>query len=115
MIDTEAKTSLQLPSILCEMNQCCSRGNQPIYSTMAKLQVFSTRDPYDNLVKKLPPPSSLKLSNSSSVGSSETSNKKARKKKKKYRRLDQQRAKGRKNTSLTPATGANSGIRKNIF
>ena len=35
-IDAEAKTSLQLPLILREMDQRCTRGNQSAYSTVAK-------------------------------------------------------------------------------
>ena len=90
-IDAEAKTSLQPPLILREMDQRCPRGNRPAHSTVAKSQASSTRDPRDDPVEKPPPPSAPKPSNSSPAGSSETSDKKARREKKKHRRLDQQR------------------------
>ena len=113
-MDAEAKASLQPPSILHEMDQHCSYGNQPAHSTVAKSQASSTRDPCNNPVKKPPLPLAPKPSNSSHAGSSETSNKKARREKKKHRRLDQQQDQGRKDTSSTPATGANSGTKKDI-
>ena len=113
-IDAEAKASLQPPSILREMDQRCPRGNQPVHFTMAKLQASFTQDPYDDPVEKPPPPSATKPFNSSPAGSGEISDKKARKEKKKHRRLDQQRDQGRKDTSSTPTTGANSGTRKDM-
>ena len=113
-IDAEAKASLQPPSILREMDQRCPRGNRPAHSTVAKSQASSTRDPRDDPVEKPPPPSAPKPSNSSPAGSSETSDKKAWREKKKHRRLDQQWDQGRKDTSFTPATGANSGTRKDM-
>ena len=76
-IDAEAKASLQPPSILREMDQHCLCGNRPAHSTVAKSQASSTRDPRDNPVEKLPPPSAPKASNSSPAGISETSDKKA--------------------------------------
>ena len=81
---------------------------------MAKSQAFSTQNPCNNPVEKPSPPLVPKPSNSSLTGSSETSDKKARKEKKKHRRLDQQWDQGRKNTSSTPATGANSGTKKDM-
>ena len=113
-IDAKAKAILQPPSILRKMDQRCPRGNRPAYSTVAKSQAPSTRASRDDPVEKLPPPSALKPSNSLPAGSSETSDKKARREKKKHRRLDQQRDQGRKDTSSTPATGANSGTRKDM-
>ena len=113
-IDAEAKASLQPPSILREIDQRCLRGNRPAHSTGAKSQASSTQDPRDDPVEKPLPPSAPKPSNSSPAGSSETSDKKARREKKKHRRLDQQRDQGRKDTSSTPATGANSGTRKDM-
>ena len=93
-IDAEAKASLQPPSILCEMDQRCPRGNRPTHSTLAKSQASSTRDSRDDPVKKPPPSSAPKPSNSLPAGSNETSDKKARREKKKYRCLDQQRDQG---------------------
>ena len=113
-IDTKAKASLQPPSILREMDQCCPHSNRPAHSTVAKSQASSTRDPRDNPVKKLPPPLAPKPFNSSPAGSSETSDKKTQREKKKHLGLDQQQDQGRKNTSSTPATGANGGTRKNM-
>ena len=87
-IDAEAKTSLQPPLILHEMDQYCPHNNQLAHSTVAKSQASSTRDSYDNPVKKLLPPLALKPFNSSLARSSETSNKKAWREKKKYWCLD---------------------------
>ena len=113
-IDAKAKASLQPSSILREMDQHCLRGNRPAYSTMAKSQASSTRNPRDNLVKKPPPFLIPKPSNSSPNESSETSDKKVWREKKKHRRLDQQRDQGQKDSSSTPATGANSGTWKDM-
>ena len=90
-IDAEAKTSLQPPLILREMDQRCPRGNRLAHSTVAKSQASSTRDPCDDPIEKPPPPSAPKSSNSSPAESSEISDKKAWREKKKHRRLDQQR------------------------
>ena len=113
--DAKAKASLQLPSILCEMDQRCSHVNRPAHFTMAMSQSSFIWDPYDNAIKKRSPLLILKPSNSSSTGSSKTSDKKTRRGKKKHRHLDQQRDQGRKDTSSTPITGANSKIRKYMF
>ena len=75
-IDAEAKTSLQPPLILREIDQCCPRGNQQAHSTVAKSQASSTQDLRNNPVKKLSPSLTLKLSNSLPARSSEISNKK---------------------------------------
>ena len=113
-IDAEAKASFQLPSILREMDQHCLRGNQPGHFTVAKLQASSTQEPHDNPIKKPPLLSAPKLSNSLPAESSETSDKKTWREKKKHQRLDQQRDLSRKDTSSTPAIGANSGTRKDM-
>ena len=75
-IDAKAKTSLQLPLILREIDQCCPRSNQLAHSTVTKSQTSSTWDLRNNPVKKLLPFLTLKLSNSLPARSSEISNKK---------------------------------------
>ena len=113
-MDAEAKASLQLPSILREIDQHYLRGNRPAHSTVAKLQASSTQDPRDNLVEKPLPFSAPKPSNSLPAGSSKTSDKKVWREKKKHWYLNQQQDKGQKDTSSTPATGANSKTRKDM-
>ena len=113
-IDAEAKSSLQPPSILRKMDQCYSYGSRLAYSTIAKSQIFSIQDSSNNHVKKSLPPLAPKSSNTLPARSNKISDKKASKEKKKYRRLDQQQNQSRKDTSPTPATGANSGIKKDI-
>ena len=51
-INAEAKTSVQLQSILCKMDLHCPCGNRPTNSTLAKSSAPSTRDSHDNPVKK---------------------------------------------------------------
>ena len=87
-IDAKAKTSLQPPLILHEIDQRCLSSNQPAHSTMAKSQASSTQDPHNNSVEKLLLPLASKPSNSLLTRRSETSDKKAWKEKKKHQRLD---------------------------
>ena len=77
-INAEAKTSLQPPLILCEIDQRCLHGNRVAYSTVAKSQASSNRDPCDNSIEKPSPPLAPKPSNSLPAGRNETSDKKTR-------------------------------------
>ena len=95
-IDAKAKTSLQPPSILREMDQHCPRGNRLAYTTMAQFQA-STRDPRDEFSASSAWHSQDKSPRFSHPHflrseSGETSEKNFRKEKKKQRRLDHERA-----------------------
>ena len=83
-INVESKTSLQLPLILHEMDQCCQYGNQPAHSNLAKLQASSIQNVHNNPVTKPSPSFAPKPFNFSPSGSSKTSDKKARREKKRY-------------------------------
>ena len=108
-INAKAKISLQLPLILCGIDQRCLRGNQSIYSTVAKSQASSIRYLCDNSVKKPLPLSASKPPNFSLI--SKTSDKKARREKKRYHYQMRVRQNSGPPAIAVNATNTLSGIR----